>query len=283
MLSIAMTILIVAFAHCQEIPSEEGVAGPFASLAIINAIVIDGTGEEPYGPVDLLIEENTITAIDDSPSTFRLSADSVHNASNEYVTPGFIDMHVHIGDPRFGVPAEYQYLLWLAHGVTSVRDAGCLGGRPEWWIEQRELSGQNQIVAPRIFAYKRIFDVPSTRQAIDTGFDGIKLISVQNLETIRAITSLAHKNGLFVMTHNSTPFPIDELSEVGVDTMEHWYGLPESLSEGRLPMRYSDVYRAGDEQEYFRYCGGIWKSAAHFGKSSWIRTARGLPEPAQEQ
>lgn len=83
MLSIAMTVLIVAFVHCQEIPSEDGVAGPFASLAIVNAIVIDGTGEAPYGPVDLLIEENTITALEDSPSTFRLSAECVYDASNE--------------------------------------------------------------------------------------------------------------------------------------------------------------------------------------------------------
>jgi N-acyl-D-aspartate/D-glutamate deacylase len=39
--------------------------------------------------------------------------------------PGFIDMHGHIGGTAQGTPAEYVFKLWMAHGITTIRDPSC--------------------------------------------------------------------------------------------------------------------------------------------------------------
>ena len=66
--------------------------------------------------------------------------------------PGFIDMHGHIGGVEQGTPAEYVFKLWMAHGITTIRDPSC-GNGLDWVLDEKQKSQQNQITAPRIFAY----------------------------------------------------------------------------------------------------------------------------------
>src|SRR5260370_35822817 len=68
-----------------------------------------------------------------------------------YLMPGFIDMHGHIG----GSPApfaEYVFKLWMAHGITSIRDPST-GNGLEWVLDQKAKSEKNLITATRIKAY----------------------------------------------------------------------------------------------------------------------------------
>ena len=44
------------------------------------------------------------------------------NCEGMYALPGFIDMHGHIGGKAQGTPAEYVFKLWMAHGITTIRD-----------------------------------------------------------------------------------------------------------------------------------------------------------------
>ena len=39
-----------------------------------------------------------------------------------YLLPGFIDMHGHIGGVSQGADRDYVFKLWLAHGITTVRE-----------------------------------------------------------------------------------------------------------------------------------------------------------------
>ena len=41
-----------------------------------------------------------------------------------YALPGFFDNHAHIGGMAQGTTPEYVYKLWLAHGITSIREPG---------------------------------------------------------------------------------------------------------------------------------------------------------------
>jgi imidazolonepropionase-like amidohydrolase len=40
----------------------------------------------------------------------------------QYVMPGIIDMHGHIGGAEQGTPTEYAYKLWMGHCITTIRD-----------------------------------------------------------------------------------------------------------------------------------------------------------------
>jgi hypothetical protein len=106
--------------------ADEGM-GPYQTLVIHGVTVIDGTGGPPYGPVDIYIAGNRIQSIR-SAGTPGLpmrpaptNAQKVIDATGMYVTPGFIDMHVHGGGAPKNASLEYAYKLWLAHGVTTVR------------------------------------------------------------------------------------------------------------------------------------------------------------------
>ena len=82
-----------------------------------------------------------------------------------YVLPGFIDMHGHIGGKEQGTPAEYVFKLWMAHGITTVREPGC-GNGVDWTLHERERSAANEITAPRIVPY--IFFGIGARRPITT-------------------------------------------------------------------------------------------------------------------
>ena len=71
--------------------ADEG-AGPFETLLIKNAILIDGTGAPPIGPVNIVVKQNRIESIG---SGIVADADHVIDATGMYVLPGFIDMHAH--------------------------------------------------------------------------------------------------------------------------------------------------------------------------------------------
>lgn len=74
------------------------------------------------------------------------------DASGMYLLPGLIDMHGHIGGSGQGTPAEYVFKLWMAHGITTIRNPSC-GNGLEWVLDQKKKSDQNKITAPRIEAY----------------------------------------------------------------------------------------------------------------------------------
>src|SRR3546814_9373304 len=60
--------------------------------------------------------------------------------TGHYVLPGFVDSHVHLHSLEDGqnVPSEYVLKLWLANGVTSVRDVGSSGRPIEWLLRSEE-------------------------------------------------------------------------------------------------------------------------------------------------
>ena len=101
-------------------------------MAIRNAIVVDGNGTPAAGPKDILIENNKITAVvaidpvSLNHGARRLPADVEIDAKGKYVLPGLIDAHAHIQDERGGIPqpVEYEFKIWLACGITTVRNVG---------------------------------------------------------------------------------------------------------------------------------------------------------------
>ena len=102
--------------------------GPYQTLVLRGAMLIDGTGGPPRGPVDIVISGNRIAAVRNAGTPgvpLRPNrpprADHEIDATGMYVMPGFVDVHVHAGGAPKNPDAEYAYKLWLAHGVTTVR------------------------------------------------------------------------------------------------------------------------------------------------------------------
>src|SRR5438445_10108520 len=158
-------LLLATTAIAQQVPYapdrriDEG-EGPFQRLISRGATIIDGTGAPPMGPVDIVIEGNRIREVKSvgfpklpiKPDERPKNATREIDGTNLYVLPGFINLHGHIGGKEQGTTAEYVYKLWMAHGVTTVREPGC-GNGLDWCLHERDRSARNEIVAPRIVPY----------------------------------------------------------------------------------------------------------------------------------
>jgi imidazolonepropionase-like amidohydrolase len=255
--------------------SDEG-RGPFARLVIQNAMVIDGTGAPPRGPMSIVIEGNRIVSVGGGGggrATPGAQTETI-DARGHYVMPGFVDLHVHAGGAPKNIESEYAYKLWLAHGVTTVR--GVPVGPWGWSISEQQRSAKNEIVAPRIFNYQR----PGTgwsngpvntpeqarawvRWAAQQGLDGLKL-DAHDPPVMAALLDEAKKAGLGTTAHLSQMgvgrMNAIEAARLGLGTVTHFYGLFESMlkdySIQNWPtdqnyndeyMRFSQVARLNDQ------------------------------------
>jgi len=277
--------------------AEEG-EGPFQRLIIRGATLIDGTGAPPIGPVDIVIEGNRIRQIrsvgfpkvpikaENRPKDATKEID----ASNLYVLPGFVDLHGHSGGADQGTTAEYVFKLWMAHGVTTVREPGC-GNGVDWCIHERDRSARNEIVAPRIVPYVMTLRGNWDGGAIDSpeqarkfakwakqkGMDGLKVFAggdnIFDPEILAALLDEARKQGLGTTTHLSqmgvARTNILDAARLGLRGMEHWYGLPESLFADRTLQDFSKTYNYNDESNRFGEAGRLWKQAAPPGSEKW--------------
>ncbi len=266
--------------------------GPFERLIIRGVTVIDGTGAPPRGPMDVVIEGNRIAEIKNlgspglpvDPDRRPQGATREIDASGMYLLPGFVDTHAHEGGAAQGTPAEYVYKLWMAHGVTTIRDPGS-GNGVDWTLEARARSARNEIVAPRIFVYVRpgmgwdrgpIRTPEAAREWVrwvaKKGVDGLKLGS-HDPEIMAALIDEAKKHGLGTQAHlgqmGVARMNALDAARLGLGSLEHWYGLPEALFVDRTVQDFRYDYNYNDEYHRFSEAGRLWKQAAPRGSPKW--------------
>lgn len=266
-------------------PADVG-AGPYASLVVSGAMVIDGTGAPPTGPMDIVIAGDRIARIVPSAAnaSARASADRVIDATGMTVIPGMIDMHGHNGDPDKAPQSDYAYRLWLAHGVTTVRGVSFYWGDGAD-LSDRARSAANTIVAPRLVAFAAFgdkwsggaVDTPAkarewVRWAKGAGFDGIKFFS-HPPEVIEAALDEAEKQGLGTVAHLAqmgvAQVDARRAAELGLDDITHFYGHFESLLADNALVRYPDDYNYMDEQARFAWVARLADQIVEPGSEEW--------------
>jgi imidazolonepropionase-like amidohydrolase len=270
--------------------SNEG-RGPFPKLVIRGVTLIDGTGSPPYGPVDIVIENNRIADIlvAGTPGlplqTDRLPRGAEElDATGMYVLPGFVDMHAHGGDPTKAPDLEYVYKLWLAHGVTTVRGVSLADQKVA--VSEKARSARNEIAAPRIWNYQTLgsgwgrVDTPErarewVRWAAKNGVDGIKFFN-RGDETpaiIGAAIDEAKKNGLGTVAHLSQPgvalLDGREAGQLGLGSITHFYGHFESLLKDRTIQAFPTDYNFLNEYDRFAQVAALAEQSAEPGSPEW--------------
>ena len=238
----------------------------YGRLVIRNVVVVDGKGTPPRGPVDIIIEGNKIQSV--RSANRRKDAyqkeEHVLDGTGMYLLPGLINIHAHIHDSRAGqpLPFEYIYKLWLACGITSVRD---VGSNYEKTIKERRKSQEGQIAAPRIFLYMRAWGrtPEETRKSVQQikkrGGDGVKIFGMDR-DIMKAALDEAHKLGLRVAHHVGVE-ETDAWDDAafGVTSIEHWYGVPDAALHGS--QKFPHWYNYSNEDDRFRYAGRLWREA----------------------
>ena len=285
-------LVIETGAQILKSPARAEGEGPWPQLIIRGAILINGNGAPPIGPVDIVIEENVIRSVKNvgypgvvinperrpklKPGGKEIQAEGM------YVLPGFIDMHGHIGGTSADQSAEYIFKLWMAHGITTIREPLC-GNGLDWVLEHKVKSKKNEITAPRIFAYTAFgqgsdgIDTPQeardwVRSNAQKGADGIKFFGASP-EIMRAALEENKKLGLRSACHhaqmNVAWWNVLHSARAGLTTMEHWYGLPEALFNDKVVQDYPLDYNYQNEQHRFEEAGNLWKQAAPPYSEHW--------------
>lgn len=187
----------------------------------------------------LVVRGAQIERIAATDSTSSLQADT-RRFSGGYVLPGLIDMHVHFASSP---DRDLFALLFLAYGVTTVRDTGNFDGSI-WQTRQLMLDGQ--IPGPRIFACGPILDGdppvwPNSRvvrtadeaqaavdEVVEQGANCVKVYSLLIPPALTAIQEAAAQYGLPVIGHIplAVPFAEAQLADV-----QHLTGVPPPLAQ----------------------------------------------------
>ncbi|MBI3262369.1 MAG: amidohydrolase [Acidobacteria bacterium] len=265
--------------------------GPFKTLVVRGAILIDGTGGPPQGPVDIVIENNRIADIRSAgtpglalrPNRQPAKPDYEIDATGMYVMQGFVDLHVHAGGAPKNAEAEYAYKLWLGHGVTTVRGVSLTSN--ELSVKEKERSARNEIVAPRIFNYQRPgsgwkggqINTPEAardwvRWAAQNGVDGLKLGS-QRPEIMAALLDEAKKHGLGSTAHlgqtGVAQMNAIKAARLGLGTVTHFYGHFESLLKDYVVQPYPVNQINDDEYMRFGQVARLWDKIHPPGSPEW--------------
>ena len=299
-LLIAFIFPLLVFSQIKKAPEVKEGEGPYTQLIIRGVILINGTGAPPIGPMDIVIEKNRIIQIVGlgnpgapvNPEKRPKLKDGGKelNCEGMYALPGFIDMHGHIGGKEQGTPAEYVFKLWMAHGITTIRDPSC-GNGLDWVLDEKQKSAQNLITAPRIFAYtvfgqgakQPITTVEQTQEWVrdnaKKGADGIKFFGAPP-EIMDAAIRENKKLGLRSCCHHAqmdvARWNVLNSARAGMTSMEHWYGLPEALFTDKTIQNYPLNYNYANEQNRFEEAGNLWKQAAPPYSEHWIKVMNEL-------
>ena len=267
--------------------------GPFNRMVIRGANLIDGTGAPAYGPVDIVIEGNKIKEIvlvgtpkvPINPADRPAKGTKEIDAYGAYVLPGFINIHVHVGDVPKAPEAEYAYKLWMCHGITTIR--GVPAGDVNWVESEKKRSAENKIVAPRIID----FQVPGSGSdwkggpvttpakarewvawASTKGVEGIKIFNLDP-EVMEAAIDEAHKRKMGSVAHLSQMMVgrvnARDAVALGLDNLTHFYGLFESLYKDQDIQHWPRDFEYNDEQDRFSQVAYQWDKIYPRGSKQW--------------
>lgn len=277
-LTLALAVLLLTGPLHAQGPQQPTHGSRPARLVIRNAIVVEGNGTPAIGPWDIVLEGNRIVdmvALDPvalkEGRQRRPEAPVVLDAAGKYVLPGLINLHAHLQNERGGIPQPYayQYKLWLASGITTIRDVSAASD-PRAFVALRQRSARGEIEAPRMFIYAGLSHrpVPHTpdevrarvRELKEIGVDGIKTTGLDR-DLLFALLNEAHKVGLPVAHHAG----IEETNawddiRLRTTSIEHWYGVPDAALPDGI-QSFPAGYNYNNEVDRFRYAGRLWREA----------------------
>jgi imidazolonepropionase-like amidohydrolase len=208
------------------------------SLIISNPIIIQVSDGSIITGYDIIIEGNSITGVLKHKKSYTGNM-KVIDASGKYLIPGLWDMHIHFGGGDSLVQENKNLLpLFIAHGITAVRDAAAdlspyvLQWRAE--IANGTLSGPTIFTSgPKIEGINSIWvgdievgNIPAMQKAMDS-LQGLKVDFIKitdntlkpdiYLEAIRE----AGRRGLKISGHIPNALSIQQVSAAGLSSIEH--------------------------------------------------------------
>lgn len=224
----------------------------------------------------VVVNEGRIVAIGDSDMIKAPVGAQVIAGEGRYLMPGLSDMHAHIAGYELDSTAaadtralaRNQFLLYLAGGVTLLRDTGGSPGHVDYarQIESGELLGPDFFFTSRILEGEdavwdfstKVTEVEQVEPLIasfaENGYWGVKVYHTLSDPVYRAIMETAAHYELPVVGHVPFETGIEEVLKLGQFSIEHLRGYDfdgvdlAHLKEtgGRTPLRFGAIRRMSE-------------------------------------
>jgi cytosine/adenosine deaminase-related metal-dependent hydrolase len=201
-----------------------------------------------------------------------------------YVLPGFVDAHAHVGAPDQVESVEYVFKLWLAHGITRVRETGSLGIPFEQMVEAARRSKAGDMLAPVIHPYLAFgtdSEVPivtegDARRWVDSarkrGAEGVKFFGAPPAQFQGALAETTALGMGSACHHSQQATPrANALTTArwGLGSIEHSYGQAEVMYRDRLLPATPADYNYSDERARFVEAGKLWTQGTRPDDAAW--------------
>jgi imidazolonepropionase-like amidohydrolase len=222
-----------------------GVAEGAATLAITNVTVIDVEDGQTRAAQTVVVEDGRIRSIEQTQRALVPPGATIVDGKGRFLLPGFWDMHVHSHRDRRWT---YHYPLFVAHGITGVRDAGTHLSSALEWID----AVKGNPLAPTVVWGSPPLDGPSpilsfglaleSEAATDeiaglirrSGFDFIKTYDRLPPATYRALAHAAKRENLRIEGHVPLAMSPAEAVAAGHAVIDHLTLVVESCVPGAL-------------------------------------------------
>lgn len=249
------------------------------AICITNTNIIDaedGLREN----MTVVLRDNKIIKVLPSASLKLSDKNDIINGTGKYMIPGLWDAHVHFAYIEDLAPSMFK--LFLAYGITSVRDTGGKIDFVKEWKDRAEADPTGaprvKIAGPLIDGMPNVYDgsdpsrpplslgVSSAEEAVklvdkldSIGVDLIKAYEMLTPEQFEAVTNRAKELGLKVTGH--IPLSMDAISaSPGMNSMEHLRNIELSCAEDweGLKNQRLELLEDGKSDQ-----GGILRSRIH--------------------
>ena len=240
-LGIAILVLIIMCAICGLVvvlafqPPDP--PKPLSSEFVLEDVTVVNPGSGQNVQARVVVSNGVISDIENGVSVG--DSDIATRFSGAYVLPGLIDMHTHLPPANILELTPYFSLLYLSHGVTSVRDAGDVDGTGTPAAKEGIESGA--FPGPRIFSAGPFVTTGEARwpnsvlmdsaadakraviEIRDQGHTVIKSYENLSVEMLRAVEAAADELGLEVMGHVPDDLAYEDAL---IRDVQHFLGVP---------------------------------------------------------
>jgi imidazolonepropionase-like amidohydrolase len=204
------------------------------ATAFVGGTIVDGRGGPPIVDGVLVVDGDRITAVGRRDDVAVPDGADVVDTTGRHLLPGLIDVHVHY--------FEWMGELFLAHGVTSVKD---VGNDVEWIATASMEVARGAARGPRIFYTGNGLDVPPPRRdhfiglvdpnmarqvvalLAEHGTIAIKVRERLPAELLAPVVDEAHRLGLKVTGHLRAT-DARTAARAGIDGLEHASGIVQA-------------------------------------------------------
>ena len=231
---VALLVLgVLSVFSCSDDPAGATNSAPGDAFALIGVSVIDGRGSEALVGHTVVVRNGLIESV--SPDgTVNLDGVRGIKADGKFLIPGLWDLHAH----TFADDTVFD--LYLAAGVTGLRDMGCPVECTKKLAVHRKAYDDRPGTSPRILFSGPMLDgdspyddypshlqisigtIPSAIALLkELDVDFVKVRDFLSVEEFHAIVAAADEAGLPVAGHIPISISAGDAVELGLQTAEH--------------------------------------------------------------